>query len=315
MLIKNSIKKYSTSYAFGKIKYKKISLRYKSSKNKKSIFLLLNLLLLIIFIPTVIILLYKNRSLKENIQNLNYLLNEYKINADIISYNNISKFYNKTINYTRLYEKFRMECTSPQLKEIYPKMTFEQRLPLPEEIKCEPHLYAHELIPFLSLLTNNTVFFENGSGCSSVIAKYYAKKTYAIEGTRYFINWGIKNGLKDVLIFKNLKPRDYVFGYPGPNTNLNDWKEYFTAYKAEYNADVILIDGRFKVATAMDIFNKIRNDTIVLIHEYNIRPIYFIIEKYYKYIYHWLSLSVFIKRTDISEIPIEIQKKYWTIPV
>ena len=28
-----------------------------------------------------------------------------------------------------------------------------------------------------SLLTKNTIFFETGSGCSSVIAKYYAKKT------------------------------------------------------------------------------------------------------------------------------------------
>ena len=147
MLIKDSIKKRSISYTFGKIKYKKTSLKYKSAKNKKSIIILL-ILLLIIFILTVIILLFKNRNLKAHIQNLNYLLNEYKINADRISYNNISKFYNKTINYTKLYEKFRMECTSPQLKEIYPKMTFEQRLPLPEAIKCNPHLYAHELILF-----------------------------------------------------------------------------------------------------------------------------------------------------------------------
>ena len=315
MLLKDSVKRHRSTYTFGKIKYKKSSPKYSSVKNKKSIIILINILLLIIFILTIIILIFKNRKLETHILNLNYLLNEYKINADIFSYNNISKNYNETTNYTRLYEKFKMECISPQLKEIYPKMTFEQRLPLPDTIKCNPHLYAHELIPFLSLLTNNTIFFETGSGCSSVIAKYYAKKTYAIEGTRYFYHWGIKNGLKDVLIFKDLKPRNYVFGYPGPNTNLNDWKEYFTAYKAEYNADVILIDGRFKVATAMDIFNKIRNDTIVLIHEYNIRPIYYIIEKYYKYIYHWLSLSVFIKRTDISEIPIEIQKKYWTIPV
>ena len=88
-------------------------------------------------------------------------------------------------------------------------------------------------------------------------------------------------------------------------------EKYFQAYKPEYNADVILIDGRFKIATAMDIFNKIRNDTIVVLHEYNTRPQYFVLENYYKYIYHWGSLYAFVKNTETKEIPIEIQKKYW----
>ena len=163
----------------------------------------------------------------------------------------------------------------------------------------------------MSLLTENTIYFETGSGCSSVIAKYYAKKTYAVEGCKGFYNLGLKNGLKDVLIFKDLKPDNPTWSFPGKNTNLADWKQYFQAYKPEYNADVILIDGRFKIATALDIFNKIRNDTILVLHEYNTRPQYFIIENYYKYIYHWGSLYAFIKKIEIKYIPLEIQKKYW----
>jgi len=61
----------------------------------------------------------------------------------------------------------------------------------------------------------------------------------------------------------------------------------------------------------MDIFNKIRNDTIVLIHEFQERRIYFILEKYYQYVYHWDRLTAFIKRKDVPYIPIEIQQKYW----
>ena len=148
-----------------------------------------------------------------------------------------------------------------------------------------------------------------------MIAKYYAKKTYAIEGCKKYYEFGIRNGLKNNIIFKDLKPDDPTWSYPGKNSNLNDWKNYFQSYKEEYNADVILIDGRFKVATAMDIFNKIRNDTIILLHEYYIRPQYFIIEKYYKYIYHWGSLFVFIKKNEIKEIPINIQKQYWELPL
>ena len=173
-------------------------------------------------------------------------------------------------------------------------------------------IIGKELYAFVSLLTKNTTFFETGSGCSSIIAKYYAKKTYAIEGDIKYYELGIKNGLKENIIFKDLKPRSLVWSYPGNDTNIEDWKKYFQSYKKEYNADVILIDGRFKVATALDIFNKIRNDTIVLLHEYDSRPYYYIIETYYKYIYHWGSLFAFIKKNSIKEIPLTIQKKYWS---
>lgn len=140
------------------------------------------------------------------------------------------------------------------------------------------------------------------------MAKYFAKKTYAIEGCKKYYDIWIKNGLKDVLIFKDLKPDRTTWSYPGKKSNINDWKNYFQSYKKEYNADVILIDGRFKVATAMDIFNKIRNDTIILIHEYKYRPLYFVIEDYYNYIYNWDSLYAFVKKTEIKEIPLNIQK-------
>ena len=61
----------------------------------------------------------------------------------------------------------------------------------------------------------------------------------------------------------------------------------------------------------MDIFDKINDDTIVLLHEYQERPSYYILEEYYKYIYHWGSLTAFIKKKDVKTIPLEVQKKYW----
>jgi hypothetical protein len=161
------------------------------------------------------------------------------------------------------------------------------------------------------LITNETIFFETGSGCSSVMAKYYAKKTYAVEGCKKYYEFGIKNGLKDALIFNNLKPDKSKWSHPGKKSNINDWKNYFQSYKKEYNADVILIDGRFKIATALDIFDKIRDDTIILVHEYYNRPSYFIIEKYYDYVYHWGGLYSFVKKKNIKQIPLKIQKKYW----
>ena len=145
-------------------------------------------------------------------------------------------------------------------------------------------------------IIEDTIYFETGSGCSSIIAKYYTKKSYTVEGCKEWYEKGIKNGLKDNLIFHDLKPDNATWSYPGKNSNINDWKQYFQAYNKSYNANVILIDGRFKVATAMDIFDKINDDTIILLHEYNERLRYFIIENYYDYVYHWGTLVAFVKK-------------------
>ena len=294
MLIDDTLNKNKKNYDYSEIKYNYKSFKYNSFRIYIILGLLINILLTIYLYSSI-------RKSQIYIESLYQLL---KINSS-----------NNEIDYKKIYSNFRKESALPRLKDIYQKMIFEQRLPLPEKIKCKPHLNDIELIAFLSLLTKDTIFFETGSGCSSIIAKYYAKKTYAIEGCKHFYEYGINNGLKDNLIFKDLKPDNPTWSYPGKNSNQNDYINYFTSYKKEYNADVILIDGRFKIATAMDIFNKIRNDTIILLHEYNLRPQYYIIEKYYKYIYHWGSLFAFVKNTEIAQIPIDIQKKYWNLPL
>ena len=63
----------------------------------------------------------------------------------------------------------------------------------------------------------------------------------------------------------------------------------------------------------MDIFNKINEDTIVFIHEYQDMQLYFILENYYQYVYHWGTLVAFVKKKGIKSIPLEIQKKYWNV--
>lgn len=207
------------------------------------------------------------------------------------------------------------EVNIEKLYEINKKRTFEKRYPLPEEIKCQEHLREGgllDMMAFTSFLTKNTTFFEFASGCSSIIAKYYSKKSYAVEGNKKWYDIGINNGLKDNLLFKDLKcdGTGPLLSWPGKNSTIEDWKNFIQAYKKEYNADVIFVDGRFRVACIFDIFNKIRNDTIVLLHECH-RSQYSVVKDYYYLVYHWGSLCLFQKK-NLSEIPIEIQKKYWT---
>lgn len=207
------------------------------------------------------------------------------------------------------------QLNMPIFQGVNDKRTFERRYPLPKEIKCHEHLQDAGLLDmmvFTSFLTKNTIFFEFASGCSSIIAKYYTKKSYAVEGNKKWYDIGIENGLKDNLLFRDLKcdGSGGLLSFPGKNSTLEDWKPFFQAYKKEYDADVFLIDGRFRVACAFDIFNKIKDDAIVMLHECK-RSQYSIIKNYYDLIYNGNSLCVFKKKTNITEIPLDIQQKYW----
>jgi hypothetical protein len=279
----------------------------KLKNNKRKLIDFLLIILSLINLTLILSLMMKKTKLQRILKENNLKNDNIKVELDKTKMLIVKN--HKSLSH--LQKKLLYEENMPHLNEVIKKRTFENRLPLPKEIKCKPHLRKEELMAFLSLLTKDTIFFETGSGCSSIIAKYYAKKTYAVEGCTKFYEIGIKNGLKDVILFNDLKPDNPTWSYPGKKSDINDWKKYFQAYKKEYDADVILIDGRFKVATAMDIFNKIRDDTIILLHEYFNRPSYFILENYYNYIYHWNSLYAFVKKKNIKNIPMEIQEKYW----
>ena len=284
------------------------------SKNKKLIFIfqILGFLLILILL---IISLKKLKLLKLLILNNLNLENENTNNKhfDIRLGDRLNAISQQEIELEQ--KSLEFESYILHLSEINKKRTFEKRYPLPDIVKCYEHIREgglKDLMAFTSFLTNETIFFEYGSGCTSLIAKYYAKKSYSVEGDKEWYEKGIKNGLKDNIIFKDIKPNGSgeLWSTPGKDSNIEDWKKYFQAYNQDYNANVIFIDGRFRVACAFDIFNKIKDDTIILIHEY-FRPQYIIIEKYYDYIYHWGSLFLFKKKNNIKEIPLDFQKKYW----
>ena len=180
--------------------------------------------------------------------------------------------------------------------------------PLPRKIKFKPLLSKKELKAFLYFMKPENIYFEFGSGGSTNIASYYKLKSYSVESD---VKWHDK--LKHIGIVANYITIDLNAsskGYPGKETNVNEWKKYIQAYKKEYNADIIFIDGRFRVACALDIFNKIRNDTIVIIHDYTQRKEYHILERFYKKVKVWDSLALFLKNTEINSIPNELYSFY-----
>jgi len=193
-------------------------------------------------------------------------------------------------------------------KKIIKIKRFSIEWPLPKEIKFRPWMTSKDLKAFCSFMKPGNIYFEFGSGGSTNIASFYNVKTYSVESD---VKWHKK--LKDNNIKANYITVDLNVqkeGYPGPKTNIENWKKYIQAYKKEYNANIILIDGRFRVACGLDIFPKIKNDCIVLIHDYTKRIQYHILENYYVKIKTWDNLAAFIKRPYINDIPKNIYEKY-----
>ena len=179
--------------------------------------------------------------------------------------------------------------------------------PLPSTIKFKPLMTNNEIIALSYFMKPNNIYFEFGSGGSTNLASFYKIKTYSVESD---IKWHKKlkdNGVVANYITIDLKVRHT--GYPGKGTNLNDWKKYIQAYKSEYNANIILIDGRFRVACALDIFSKIKEDTIIFIHDYG-RKQYQILEQFYIKIKNWDTLALLIKNPNVNKIPENIYNFY-----
>ena len=84
------------------------------------------------------------------------------------------------------------------------------------------------------------------------------------------------------------------------------WKKY-SHISIDDDIDLVLIDGRFRVVTLLNLYDKIKPDTNILFHDYTTRVGYHILETFYDKIECVDSLQVFKKRENIDR---ELLKKY-----
>ena len=247
---------------------------------------LLRLLIIILFFLILLKLRILYNSI-DNKENINKYININKKASKLYKVKNKIPFY---------LEKKLKELQNPLIK-----------WPLPKKIKFKPFMQIKELKAFLSFMKPNLTYFEFGSGGSTNVASYYKLKVYSVESDVLWHNKLKKNKINATYLTVDLKTN--LWGNPGKDTNVEDWKRYFQAYKSKYKADIIFIDGRFRVICGLDIFSKIKNDTLVLVHDYN-RDTYHILEKYYIKVRKWGNLCAFFKNPNITSIPQNIYNKY-----
>ena len=168
------------------------------------------------------------------------------------------------------------------------------------EIKDTPMMTKTEYTFLLNLLNKNDIMLEYGSGSSTLYFGPHVKKYISIE---HDFKWFEKIKQK---IGTNVSIYHVKCFYKNNNVhcvydNLEErekWEPYFNMIhkipKDRY--DKILIDGRARAYCAVEVYNYLKHDGLLFIHDYVGRNKYHnIVEKYYKKINSIHSLGIFKK--------------------
>lgn len=186
----------------------------------------------------------------------------------------------------------------------------------------EPWLADDDKKLFYKYLDNINVYFEYGSGGSTYQAsiRKNIKTIYSVESD---IIWQKK--LKKTItntninyIFNEMDTKPNNLGRPGKNaTNIqkiNYSNQITKLSKEEQNSiDLILIDGRFRVACCLKCYDIIKNNCLIAFDDFLNRPEYHIVLEYFDIIEKSKDNSMVEKSKDNSMVILK-KKKDVNIP-
>lgn len=170
---------------------------------------------------------------------------------------------------------------------------------------------------------NVKYYFEFGSGGSTYYMTNldHVERIYCVESDITWVN-KLKGRLGDnvkkvefMAIPMKVQPNNW--GYPDPNGDRSVWPEYSNAIDKidATSLNLILIDGRFRVACALKVYQAISDDCLVIFDDFLDRPHYHDILKYYEIIESTANRSMAIlKKKPGQQIDATILSKYQIDP-
>lgn len=177
----------------------------------------------------------------------------------------------------------------------------------------QPAMLPDEIVLFKSVLRCATRYVEFGSGGSTVLAHSMGcPSIITIDSSLVWLEkvkrtckangkLEIKTIHVDIGAVKEL-------GYPKDESSKERWQNYYTAPWSDPDlplADTFLVDGRFRVACAVQIALRGSRQAIVAFHDFANRPYYHCILKVMREIARSDNLSVFQVRSDFEEAAAE----------
>lgn len=152
-----------------------------------------------------------------------------------------------------------------------------------------PHLDKDSLHFFKKMLNHSSSFLEFGAGGSTMLAADYGiDQIVSVETDFEFLKL-VTSSIQRINFVGKYFPI-YIdigevikWGKPSNRSKIEQWKFYYQKPWEVINnnnitPDLILIDGRFRVATFANIFLQHSGDAIILFDDYVDRPSYHVVE-------------------------------------
>ena len=183
----------------------------------------------------------------------------------------------------------------------------------------EPAIKPLDKLLFYKYLDKATHYMEFGSGGSTYQASLRPniKSICTVESD---LEWIQKLQAKVThpsikYNYIDIKSCSKSFGYPGKGCSQDDMKKY-SDVNVPSDTDLVLIDGRFRVACCLKLFNQVNNECIVAFDDFLDRKLYYdIVLNYYDIIEETKNNSLVILRKKNCEPPSnELIVKYEIIP-
>ena len=185
----------------------------------------------------------------------------------------------------------------------------------------EPHFGKVDIQMYNHYLNKANVYFEFGSGGSTyqACAKKNIKKVYSVESD---LNWYNKvktniNSNKLSFILVDLKCEPNNWGNPGKLCSIESKIQYSDSLcnltKEESEAiDLILIDGRFRVACCLKTFSVTNDNCLIIFDDFLNRKQYHIVLNYFDVIGYSAAdkRMVILKKKQCQPPSDDIIKKY-----
>jgi hypothetical protein len=163
-------------------------------------------------------------------------------------------------------------------------------------------------------------YFEYGSGGSTYKASLTKKeRIISVESDKEWhdkLKEKIENKTNIEFKYIDIKSKPNNWGNPGLGSTLEDWKKYSDVIKEigekeSKKIDLILIDGRFRVACCLKCFKAINDECIIAFDDFLFRKQYHIVLNYYDIIEKTKDNSlVLLKKKNVEAPNEEIIKEY-----
>jgi len=185
----------------------------------------------------------------------------------------------------------------------------------------EPHLAINDKQLFYKYLDNSKIYFEYGSGGSTYQAsiRKNISKIYSVESDKKWYDV-LQQTIKSdniVYFYNEMNALPNTWGSPGPNSTHTQHRNYSNYMRnlpeeEQKSIDLILIDGRFRVACCLKCFDIINADCLIAFDDFLNRPSYHVVLDYYDVVEHTTDnrLVILRKKTDIKTVPEELILKY-----